>query len=291
MNLSIQRKLLIAFIVCAIICSEAYGAVGRTPAGLRVAVAAMVSPRDTYVLYKEMISNLGCNLNRTIKFIQRKSYADVNILLNEGGIDLAFICSGAYVLNKEKTQLEIIAVPVFDGEPHYYAYIIVNEKSTIKKFSQLKGSRFAFSDPLSNTGRIFPCYLAALRGFKAERYFSKIIFTHSHDNSIKAVANNLIDAASVDSRIWKYMTVVSPEITSRCRIIMISPPFGSPPVVVAGNLDPVLKKRIKTFFLNFHKEKKNAGILNKLMVEKFIEPPPRLYDNIFKMVDKINAAR
>jgi phosphonate transport system substrate-binding protein len=93
---------------------------------------------------------------------------------------------------------------------------------------------FAFTDPDSNTGAMVPRFWLAQLGETPESFFSKTIFTYSHDNSILAVAKGLVDAAAVDGHQWEYFERFNPGYTSKTRVIRKSQPFGSPPLVAAG---------------------------------------------------------
>lgn len=44
------------------------------------------------------------------------------------------------------------------GRAKYASYIIVPKSSPVKDFTDLKGRRFAFSDPMSMSGRLVPLY-------------------------------------------------------------------------------------------------------------------------------------
>ena len=61
---------------------------------LRVAVAAMISPKETFIYYRELIDYIGRKAGRGIQLIQRKTYGEINALFLKGEIDLAFICTG-----------------------------------------------------------------------------------------------------------------------------------------------------------------------------------------------------
>jgi phosphonate transport system substrate-binding protein len=61
---------------------------------LRVAVAAMISPKETFIYYRELLDYIGRNAGLGIQLIQRKTYDEINALFLKGEIDLAFICTG-----------------------------------------------------------------------------------------------------------------------------------------------------------------------------------------------------
>lgn len=71
---------------------------------LRVAVAAMVSPKESFVYYRKLLDYMGNKLNKRVHLVQRKTYGEVNGLLGNGLIDLAFVCSGPYAAADKKKR-------------------------------------------------------------------------------------------------------------------------------------------------------------------------------------------
>lgn len=255
----------------------------RPRESLRFAVAAVNSPIATLGLYNDMFKYMGKELGMPVEFIQRKTYSEINQLLRSGEIDLAIICSGAYAAAKEEFNLEGIAIPLINGEPYYYSYVIVKIDSGIDTFSKLKGKTYAFTDPLSNSGRLVPLYKLALMNQTPENFFSRYIFTYSHDNSIKAVSEELVDGASVDSLVFDYLANIGSWDTSNLKIIDKSPPYGINPVVVSPYLAPSMKLRLKELFLNMHNSASGQDTLKKLNFDKFIPFREELYDAVRQM--------
>ena len=73
-------------------------------------------------------------------------------------------------------------------------------------------------------------------------YFENSIFTYSHDKSIHAVADKLVDGAAVDSLVYHMVLEEDPALRAKTRIIWRSPAYGMPPVVANPHLDPALKR-------------------------------------------------
>ncbi|MBC8466833.1 MAG: hypothetical protein H8D55_03235, partial [Deltaproteobacteria bacterium] len=48
---------------------------------LKIAVAAMISPKETFSYYRQLFGYIGDNLDREIQIIQRKTYGEINELL------------------------------------------------------------------------------------------------------------------------------------------------------------------------------------------------------------------
>jgi phosphonate transport system substrate-binding protein len=257
--------------------------VTSTEKPIRIAVSAMITPKETFIYYKDIINYIGQALKRPVELIQRETYAEVNDLIEKKEIDAAFVCSGPYVVGKKKFGMELLVAPLVHGELIYYSYIIVPKNSSLQDFSELKGKKFAFTDSDSNTGCLVPKYELAKIGESPDSFFSKYIFTKSHDNSIKAVAKSLVDGAAVDHLIWEYLNKTNPEFTSQTRIIKKLGPFGIPPIVVHPKYDSNMKAQLKQIFLDMHKDNKGKSILTKIFIDKFVVVDDRLYDSVRQM--------
>ena len=250
---------------------------------LRVAIGAMLSPEITRQYYEELIQLIAGKADRRAVFSQRRTYAEINQMMQDREIDVAFVCSGPYTQGHKDFGMEILAAPVVHGRQVYYSYILAHRDSDIQTFSDLKGHRFAFTDPNSNTGFIVPNYMLTLKDETAKSFFAETFFTYSHDNSIKAVAEGLADGAAVDSLIWEFMDTVAPRDTSRTKIVAQSEPFGIPPVVVHPLMKKDLKSLLQEIFLSIHLDSRAAKILRELQIDAFAEGSDSNYESVRKM--------
>jgi phosphonate transport system substrate-binding protein len=250
---------------------------------LRIAIAAVISPNETFVLYKDLLDYISEKLEMSVNLIQRETYEEVNDLVRNNELDLAFVCSGAYVDGHDQFGMELLVAPVAYGEPVYHSYIIVPVNSKINSIEDLRGKRFAFTDPMSNTGKLSPTYILAQKNEDIESFFSDYIFTYNHDKSIEMVAHALVDGAAVDGLIWEYVNSKHPALTAQTKIINKSDPYGIPPIVVPSGLNPQLKKTMRDIFLNIHNDEEGMKILTKLQIDKFVVLDDQRYDSIRKM--------
>ena len=260
---------------------------GTDHSSIRVAIAAMISPKETISKYKSLMDYIGKKMGYQILLIQRKTYGEINELFQKQQIDLALICSGPYANGKDIFQIEALAVTLVRGEPYYQSYLIVNKKSSNKTLEDLRGKTFAFTDPDSNTGTLVPNYWLAMKEETPQLFFKETTYTYSHDNSIIAVAKSLVDGAAVDSHIWEYYHKTNPEYTANTRIIKKSIPFGSPPFVASSSLPLVLKNKIKDILLNMHLDPEGKQIQDSLFVDKFVPPQELWYRPITKLKQEV----
>ncbi|MFC1964802.1 phosphate/phosphite/phosphonate ABC transporter substrate-binding protein [Chloroflexota bacterium] len=254
---------------------------------LRVAFSAVLSPIETMKTYSQLVSYLGQALGRPVEMIQRNTYAEINYLVQSQYVDIAFVCSLAYVMGNDDLDMELLVVPEVGGETVYYSYLIVPMDSTVESLADLRDKTFAFTDPLSNSGRLAPTYQLYQIGETPDDFFAKYIFTYSHDNSIRAVAEGLVDGGAVDSLVYDYVVGNEPEIGLRTRIIEKSPPFGIPPVIAHPSLDQEIKARLRSLFLNMNQDEAGRTILDGLHIERFVIGDDASYGMIRSMANEV----
>ncbi|MFB3816931.1 MAG: phosphate/phosphite/phosphonate ABC transporter substrate-binding protein [Candidatus Methylomirabilales bacterium] len=262
----------------------------RPAAALRIAVAAMMSPAETVAAYRELVEYIGEGLGRPVQFKQRRTYQEVNDMLGTGEVDLAFLCSGAYVHAQRQYGVKLLAVPLMHGSPFYRSYMIVSADSGVKSVLDLRGKRFAYTDRLSATGYLYPVYAVLQAGGYPTTYFAGTMFTRGHDNSIEAVAEGIADAAGVHSAVYDRLETGGSPLIPRTRIIQRSPPFGSPPVVVPRSLDRGLKTALRTLLLGMSDDPRGRSILGKLEIERFVRGDPGLYGGVRDMLQVVEGA-
>lgn len=257
--------------------------VGSQAAPLRIAVAPVLSAKPTSSLYQQLAAYVGGKLGRPVELVQGKTYAEINDLLKSGEVTVAIVCTNPYLQGRDDFGMELIAAPQVRGGVVYYSLLIVNRTSGAQSLSDLRGASFAFSDPLSNSGRLAPIYQLALRGKNPETYFSQTIFTYSHDSSIRAVADGVVAAAAVDSLVFDYLAGSEPGVTDKVRVIERWGPFGINPVVVNPRLDAGLKAELQGVFLGMDKDAEGLAILRNLQVDRFVVPDDSVYDSVRQM--------
>jgi phosphonate transport system substrate-binding protein len=237
-----------------------------------------------------MIHYISQKIGGSVKIVQRRSYTEINDLIKDNEIDFAFVCGGAYIDGNSEFAMKLLVVPVVYNNTTYHSYIIVQNESNYSDLTDLRGKKFAFSDPLSNSGKLYPAYRLSLLNETPDSFFEKDeqgknnwFYTYSHDNSIIAVAQELAEGAAVDSLVYEYMKETHPEIIAKTRIIEISPPFGIPPIVVSKDIDPFLEKRLREIFLNMNNDSDGKKILANVKIDRFIQLNDNAYDSIREM--------
>jgi len=237
---------------------------------LRVAVAAILSPQGTVDSYQALLKHLGKRLGTPVQMVQRRTYQEINELLAQDAIDLAFVCTGAYRAGAK--EMTVVVVPQINGATTYRAVILATKKSGIHSFADLRGKSFAFSDPMSNTGFNYPQSLLAAMSETVESYFSRTIFTYSHDRTVNAIAEGVAAAGSVDELVFRHALKRDPTLAEKLVVIQRSEEFPIPPVVTPRQKNAAFIARMRRILLELHQDEDGMNILGNLDIDRFVLP-------------------
>lgn len=236
---------------------------------LRFAVALMISPQEGFKNYRELAEHLGKRLNRPVQLILRRTSSEVNDLVRNRQVEMAFLCSHGYVQGRKDFGLEALAVPQVGGRAFHASYVIVPADSEVEILEQLRDRVFAFADPLCSPGE--PALPWRERG-QLEAFSKRRLIIYGHDRAIKAVAENLVDGAVVDGMVYEQVALSYPEEIPKTKVIRRSVPYGTPPIAVHPRMNLRLKRELQGAFLTMHQDEEGKKILQKLAVDRFVPP-------------------
>ncbi len=256
---------------------------------LRVSVAAVISPRGTAESYQPLLDFLSESLGRPVELVQRRTYQETNDLIESGEVDIAFVCTSAYITGHDEFGMLLLAAPEVNGAATYHSLLIVPVDSPAETMADLQGKVFAFTDPISNTGRVYPTYLVHQLGFTPETFFARTFFTYNHDDAIRAVADRLADSAAVDSLVYDYAVERDPTLLEKVRVIHRSPAFGIPPVVVSPNIRPQLRVLLEEVLLNMNAYPQGQIALDNLGIDAFVPIDDSAYDSARDLLREVGV--
>ena len=195
---------------------------------------------------KQVLSTLESRLGMPVVPFVATDYNGIIEALRAGKLDVAYLGPFSYVLATSVANVEAFAVAVTrkTGQSAYKSVIVARKDSGIRELADLKGRTFAFVDPSSASGHLFPKAGLEQAGFVPAQLFSRVIFSGSHDASILAVENRKVDAAAVADRI--FASAVSKGLVKQddFQVVWSSRPIPESPMVWRKNLDPALKLKV-----------------------------------------------
>lgn len=270
----------------------AAGSVGISPRPvLKVGLATMMSPRESLLRYGPLLDYLNSKLERHVEVVLASSQTEMLELLRTGGVQLGLVGSLAYVQGADGFGLKALAVPEYQGEPTHRSLILVRRYSGLEEFAHLKGHTFAYTDPVSATGWLYPQTLVLELNEAVERFFDRALFTGTDDKAIQALDHGLVDGAAVNSVIYDMAVAEDPDLARRLRAIGSSEPLGSPPVVVSPTVGSELVAQLETVFLQMGEDEEGRAVLQSLGLDRFVAPDPAWYEPIRLMLEEVEASK
>ena len=242
---------------------------------LRVAMISVLNHARTEGYQSQMVRILGRLLGRPVLLLHRRSYAEINQLLAKGDADVAFLSSGAYMVYGKKEDVRLLAMPERSGVNYYFSYVIVPRTSRIESLAELRGRRFVYVDPMSYSGYLeLRAYLRKM-GEDPERFFRSSYFTYSHDDSLRAVADGLVDGGVIASLTYDYYQEYAPAMLEQVRIVQVLPGSGMGPVVARRDLREA--DAVQEILLHLDEDAEAKEAMEQLLIDRFVPPQLELY--------------
>ena len=191
-------------------------------------------------------------------------YAGVIEAMGAGRADIGWLPTFAYVVAHQKYGIEVRLVTVRFGLPYYRAEVITQTSSGITSLADLRGRRFAFVDPASASGYLFP--LAALRkaGYDPQTFLGQTVFSGSPSDVVLAVYGGRVDAGAVYDDARRTMLKSLPDVMDRIKILWTSGPIPNDTVSVRRDLPAGVKERLTNAILRFSQTPDGLEALNSL---------------------------
>jgi phosphonate transport system substrate-binding protein len=198
-----------------------------------------------------MMDKLQQALGMPVRPFVATDYNGVIEALRSKRLDVAYLGPFSYVLGTTVADIEAFAVAETkkSGRTSYHSYVIAHKDSGIKTVADLKGKNFAFVDPSSTSGHLFPKAGLMKAGFNPDKDFGRVIFSGSHDANAIAVQNKKVDAAAIADRILDAAFARGLAKKEDLVVVWKSDPIPESPTVWRKDLPADLKKRIQAAFL------------------------------------------
>jgi phosphonate transport system substrate-binding protein len=214
-----------------------------------------IEPFDTapklIPIYNEIAKELGEKLGCKVEVFVATSYnAEIEAMRN-GKLELGEFGPLGYVLAHQVAKAQAVATFAGkDGQPDtYWASIVTWPDSGIKTIADVKGRSFAFSDPASTSGHLFPAYGLRKNGIDPDKDV-KAIYAGSHTSSFEALYNHKVDAGELNSVQIDSATQRDQYKDGDFVFLWKSDPIPVDPFTIRGDLPDAFKQRVTTILQN-----------------------------------------
>lgn len=259
------------------------------PPPLRIGLTAVILA-DQAAFLARWSEYLSLRVGGPVVFVARESYQAILDLLLSNQIDAAWICGYPYV--RYQAQLQLLAVPLYQGEPLYQSYLIRRRGTTpeLRDWSDLKQRVLAYSDPLSNSGWLVAQAQLRAAGLQAAD-LKRSFFAHGHRNVAEAVATGLAHAGCIDGYVWETMQLQKMASAEKTEVIWKSDFYAFPPIVVRQGHKSGALQELGAALLAMHNDADGQTLLRALNLNGFSSPAPALFDSIRILAGSVSAMR
>jgi phosphonate transport system substrate-binding protein len=200
-----------------------------------------------------------------LALFQTADYAGVIHALGAKQIEIMDMGAAGYAEAwlETKGAVQPLVVPTNpDGTIGYYSVAIVRTDSPYKSVQDLRGKTWAWVDPNSSSGYLFPQVSFRKMGLDPARHFGKVVFSGGHEQGVIGVLDKTYDAAVTwTNDIEKHTRGGLQMLLNRgvlkkedIRIIWVSDLIPNPVITVRSDIPQEMKDDIKAMFLNLHKD-------------------------------------
>jgi phosphonate transport system substrate-binding protein len=257
------------------------------PKPLRIGLTAVILA-DQAAFLARWADYLGDRLPGRVSFATRDEYRVLHEMLANGQIDALWTCGYPYV--RFRSQLRLVAVPLYQGRPTYQSYLIRHQGDrTIQGWTDLRGKVFAYSDPLSNSGWLVAQGQLAAAGIGADD-FRRTFFAHGHRNVAEAVAARLAQAGSIDGYVWETMRLQGMPAALQTEVVWKSPFHGFPPVVAPIGADRQPIDQLQRTLIAMGGDDAGRALLKALNLDGFIAGTAAIFDSIRQLARSVPAS-
>jgi phosphonate transport system substrate-binding protein len=212
--------------------------------------------------FKNLVDYLTSRLGIPVQMISSSDYAGVITGMQFKHVDFAYFGPKSYAEASERAGAQCFVVEVDqDGMAGYHGVIITNKASGIHSIAEAKGKVWAFTDPNSTSGTLVPTlHLVKDLKIDPQTYFSKVIYSGSHEASMLAIKAGKVDIASTndldmlrgEGKMWNK--------DKDFDIVWISPLIPGSPIAYRKDLPATLKNALQDAFVNY-KDKDGLAML------------------------------
>ncbi len=258
-----------ALIVVALVVGMA-GAMAQAGPAPKKLVLGMVPSREI----GRMMENLGPlsrmlsdRIGIPVEAVVTTNFTGLIEAMGTGRADIGIFGPFALVLAEERHKVIIVAKSIRRTRGNfvtsYHAAINVRVDSPFKTLADLKGRRFAFVDPASASGYLFPYVMLVDAGINPERDL-RTIFAGSHDAAIVAVYKKDVDASATHDNAIPDSVREMPDVEQVVKILVRSSPIPNDGVAVRRGLPDELVTKIQDAFVDLGKTADGVRLLDAL---------------------------
>ncbi len=257
------------------------------PSTLRVGIIPNIAPEKQQAKYEPFAEYLGAKLGTKVELFVASDYAGVVAALVGGRIDMAYLGGLTYVQGDRQVPLTplVTEIDATTGTEKYESAVVVKSDSAIKSLALdvvAKGGSFAFGDPASTSGSLYPRQMITEAGARCDVLdltscppLSRVLFTGGHDATAKAVLSGSVDAGGLELRVLRRLEKDGTIPSGSLRVIETRLVQGYP-WVMRTELGAKAQQQLTDLFLSIT----DPALLDLLRAKRYVAVTSSDYDDL-----------
>jgi phosphonate transport system substrate-binding protein len=228
------------------------------PSTLVVGVIPNVSPEKQRAQYEPFRQYLKKQFGGKVELFVATDYSGVVTALIAHKIDVAYLGGLTYVQAAEQGDITPLVTEVDreTGAREYLSAVVVKSTSSFSSTKDVVAAhgRFAFGDPSSTSGSLYPRVMLTQAGARCEARdisrcppLEKVTFTGGHDATAQAVDNGSVDAGGIELRILHRLERQGTVPKGALRVVETHKVMGYPWVAREGLSRPARDAIVRAF--------------------------------------------
>jgi phosphonate transport system substrate-binding protein len=264
--------MLLAALTSALVVSllSADKALAKDPDTLVFAFQKQKQPDQLKAAAEKLAKLLSNEVGKKVEVLIPSTYSTSVQGLISGKVHVAYMDSLPFVLARNETPVEIIAVERRNGRTDYDSLFVVKKDSTIAKLSDLKGKKMAFTSQTSTSGYLMPFSRLVREGQLAkpqdlDKYFSNVFYAGGYDKALQAVLKGQTDAAAFSDYVIegkKADIYGTRSERDQLRVLARTPGVPTHLIAVKSDLSVELKSKIQKALLTL--TEKNPDMISSV---------------------------
>lgn len=258
---------------------------GKFGAGEKWGIGLLAPSEDSLERHQAFAEYLSKYADHEWHIVYIKDYPSFITQFKLKQIRAGFIGSAlGYQLIKEGS-----ALPVARGEKGgvstYNGYLFTRKDGGLNKIEDLQGKRFAYVDPYTSAGYLFPRYLLKSKGYDQDEFFRVASFLGSHDKAIQAVLDGSFDGGAAKDMVWNKMAKENPRIESELQILAKEGPFPDDTFMISADFGGEEVDELRELMLEISDKPDGKDYLTRIGIDRFIITENKDFDNVKRISD------
>jgi phosphonate transport system substrate-binding protein len=232
------------------------------PSKITIAQMPNENNPDSGIKHEGFRSALADALGIDVEIFEGTEYAVGTEAMRAGKLDVSMVTPMSYFQATRVTSIEPLVTTVSIGaDPYKTIFITKSDRDDINSLEDLRGKTFAFVDPASSSGYMYPkAHLLKSLGLETDQlespdyFFDTVAFSGKHDASVMGVVMGDYDAAGVSLTTINKMAEAGLVNKDDIKSIGETELIPNPCFIMRSELPQDLKDKLLEFYLGYEDE-------------------------------------